>query len=109
LGYRQRRVRGAGQTGDQRLKAIPRHIQQAFAAAFLVVAHPMPEQHQPARVRPAQRLIFQLGHFRARHFGRRPHQIALDESLNRVAQLGHHHVGQLQLFPQRQQFRQTEA
>ena len=66
-------------------------------------------QHQPARMRPAHRLILQLGHLGARHFGRRPWQISLDDLLNRLAQLRHHHVGQRAIVPTGQQFGQAEA
>ena len=105
----QRGVRRPGQARHQDLKAIARHVQQFLAAALLVIAHAMAQQHQPARVRPALRPILHLGHFGPRHFGRRPLQIAFDELLDRLAQFRHHHVGQLQLFPQRQQFGQAEA
>lgn len=91
-----------GQTGDQRLKTIAGHIEQALARPwFLRLAH--------AVAASASILIFQLGHLGAGHFGCAPRQVALEKLLNGLAQLRHDHVRQLQLLPQRQQFGQTKA
>ena len=92
---------------DQCLKLIPRHLQQLLAAALVPFVDPMPHQHQPPRLRPAQRLILTFGHLGARHFRRRPHQVAAQQPLNRLAQLRHHHIGHPQPLPQRQQLRQA--
>ena len=49
------------------------------------------------------------GDLRAWHFRRLPGQIALEQLLNRLAQLRYDHIGQAHLFPQFQQLRQAKT
>jgi len=58
---------------------------------------------------PVQRLILPFGNLGPGHFGGLPFQVPAQQSLNRLAQLRHHHVGQTQTLPELQERGQAEA
>ena len=80
---RQRRF-ARRQARDQRLEHVARHVEKFFAGGVRTLGHTMADEDQPARMRPAERLIFQLCDVGAAHCGRRPHEPDAQPIFNRL-------------------------